>query len=71
MISIDYRQMYRAVIADNLSPGGDAMTVAITQEHNEARLAGTLAFLDRGQQLRAPAHLRRRAAAQSGGDAHE
>ncbi|MBK1674625.1 hypothetical protein CKO35_15270 [Ectothiorhodospira shaposhnikovii] len=25
------------------------MTVAITQEHNEARLAGTLAFLDAGE----------------------
>ena len=24
------------------------MTVAITQEHNEARLAGTLSFLDAG-----------------------
>ena len=31
------------------------MTVAITQEHNEARLAGTLAFLDTGS---APARLR-------------
>lgn len=31
------------------------MTVAITVEHNEARLAGTLAFLDEGAQ---PARLR-------------
>lgn len=31
------------------------MTVAITQEHNEARLAGTLAFLDEGTD---PARLR-------------
>jgi hypothetical protein len=31
------------------------MTVAITVEHNEARLAGTLAFLDEGPQ---PARLR-------------
>ena len=31
------------------------MTVAITVEHNEARLAGTLAFLDEGSQ---PARLR-------------
>lgn len=31
------------------------MTVAITQEHNEARLAGTLAFLDAGPE---PARLR-------------
>jgi hypothetical protein len=29
------------------------MTVAITQEHNEARLAGTLAFLDAGTTRRA------------------
>ena len=31
------------------------MTVTITQEHNEARLAGTLAFLDAGAN---PARLR-------------
>ena len=31
------------------------MTVAITQEHNEARLAGTLSFLDAGSN---PARLR-------------
>ena len=31
------------------------MTVAITQEHNEARLAGTLSFLDTGS---SPARLR-------------
>ena len=37
------------------TPGDDAVTVAITVEHNEARLAGTLAFLDAGTN---PARLR-------------
>ena len=37
------------------TPGDDAVTVAITVEHNEARLADTLAFLDAGTN---PARLR-------------